>query len=388
MKFAVVGAGYVGLSLAVLISQKYEVKIVDVLEEKVKCINERKSFIRDSLIENFFKNKKLNLVATLDYKEAFMDADYIVLCVPTDYDDDLKKFNVDSLEDVIDKIYKNNKKAMIVVKSTIPVGFIDNIKEKYKQINIFFSPEFSREGRALYDNLYPNRIIIGGFDERAKRFGHILKSFSLNEETKLIYMSSKEAESVKLFSNTYLAMRVSFFNELDIFAESQNMSSKNIIEGVCSDIRIGDYYNNPSFGYGGYCLPKDTKQLLASYNDVPQKIIKAIVESNEIRKNYVVDSILSKNPNVVGVYRLDMKKDSDNYRNSAIIDIINKLKDKKVEVVIFDDRLMCESFNGCDVYKDFAAFESNVDIIVANRFDKEVLSISKPIYTRDIFNCN
>ena len=334
MKIAVAGTGYVGLSIATLLSQENEVVALDVVEEKVNLINSKKSPIRDEYIEKYFAEKNLNLRATLDYKEAFKNAKFIIISTPTNYDDVLNHFDTSSVEDIIQKVISLNIDTTMVVKSTIPVGFIENMKKKYDIDNIMFSPEFLREGKALYDNLYPSRIIVGEKSERATEFASLLKNAALKDNIEVKYMNSTEAEAVKLFANTYLALRVAYFNELDTYAELKGLNTQDIIDGVCLDPRIGTHYNNPSFGYGGYCLPKDTKQLLANFNNVPQNLIRAIVRSNDTRKKHIAEMIIHRNPKCVGIYRLTMKKDSDNFRASAIQGIIEILKNKGVEVVI------------------------------------------------------
>ena len=386
MKIAVAGTGYVGLSLATLLSQKHEVYALDIIKEKVEMINNRISPIKDEYIEDYFKNKELNLKATLDYKEAFTDAKYIIISTPTNYDEEQGYFDTSSVEDIIVKVKEMGLATTMVVKSTIPVGFIESMKEKYDIDNIFFSPEFLREGKALYDNLYPSRIIVGEKSERAEEFSNLLKEASLKEDVPVKFMNSTEAEAVKLFANTYLALRVSYFNELDTYAEMKGLNTQDIIDGVCLDPRIGTHYNNPSFGYGGYCLPKDTKQLLANYKDIPQNLIEAIVKSNDTRKSHIADMILKKNPSVVGVYRLTMKMDSDNFRASAIQGVIEKIKAKGKEVVIYEPTLSADSFNGCRVIKDFDEFNSLADVVIVNRIDKKVKELDDEIYTRDIFS--
>ena len=386
MKIAVAGTGYVGLSLATLLSEKNEVVALDVIPEKVDKINNRISPIKDDYIEDFFKNKILNLKATLDFKEAFQDAEYIIISTPTNYDDVTNYFDTSSVEDIIEKVISMGVKTTMIVKSTVPVGFIDNMKAKYHIDNIIFSPEFLREGKALYDNLYPSRIIVGEKSERAEKFANLLKDSALKDDVVIKYMNNTEAEAVKLFANTYLALRVSYFNELDTYAELKGLNTKDIIEGIGLDPRIGDHYNNPSFGYGGYCLPKDTKQLLANYDQVPQNIIEAIVKSNDTRKDHITDMVCKKNPNVVGIYRLTMKTDSDNFRASAIQGIIERLKKKKMSIVIYEPTLNEEIFNECKIIHDLEEFKNISDIILANRLDDNLKQVSKKVYTRDLYS--
>lgn len=386
MKIAVAGTGYVGLSLATLLSQKHEVVALDVIPEKVDKINNRISPIKDEYIEEFFKTKKLNLRATLDFREAFQDAEYIIISTPTNYDDVTNYFDTSSVEDIIEKVISMGVKTTMIVKSTIPVGFIDSMKAKYHIDNIIFSPEFLREGKALYDNLYPSRIIVGEKSERAEKFANLLKDSALKDDVVIKYMNNTEAEAVKLFANTYLALRVSYFNELDTYAELKGLNTKDIIEGIGLDPRIGDHYNNPSFGYGGYCLPKDTKQLLANYDQVPQNIIEAIVKSNDTRKDHITDMVCKKNPNVVGIYRLTMKTDSDNFRASAIQGIIERLKKKKMSIVIYEPTLNEEIFNECKIIHDLEEFKNISDIILANRLDDNLKQVSKKVYTRDLYS--
>ena len=383
MKIAVAGTGYVGLSLATLLSTKNEVLAYDILEDKVNKINKRISPIKDEVIEDYFKNKKLNLKATTNYKEAFKETEFIIISTPTNYDEKTNYFDTTSVEDIIKKVISINKDATIVIKSTIPVGFTDKVKEKYKIENIFFSPEFLREGHALYDNLYPSRIIAGSYTDKGKKFALLLKECSLKKDIPIKYMSSTEAEAVKLFANTYLAIRVAFFNEVDTYAEIKNLNTKNIIEGICLDPRIGANYNNPSFGYGGYCLPKDTKQLLANYKDVPQNIIEAVVKSNETRKEHIVNMILAKNPKIVGIYRLTMKSNSDNFRASAILDIITKLKEKNINIIIYEPTI--KDYYDIRVENDIEKFKKISDIIVANRYSSVLDDIKEKVYTRDLF---
>ncbi len=386
MKIAVAGTGYVGLSLATLLSEKNEVVALDVIPEKVDKINNRISPIKDDYIEDFFKNKILNLKATLDFKEAFQDAEYIIISTPTNYDDVTNYFDTSSVEDIIEKVISVGTNTTMIVKSTIPVGFIDSMKAKYHIDNIIFSPEFLREGKALYDNLYPSRIIVGEKSERAEKFANLLKDSALKDDVVIKYMNNTEAEAVKLFANTYLALRVSYFNELDTYAELKGLNTKDIIEGIGLDPRIGDHYNNPSFGYGGYCLPKDTKQLLANYDQVPQNIIEAIVKSNDTRKDHITDMVCKKNPNVVGIYRLTMKTDSDNFRASAIQGIIERLKKKKMSIVIYEPTLNEEIFNECKIIHDLEEFKNISDIILANRLDDNLKQVSKKVYTRDLYS--
>lgn len=387
MKIAVAGTGYVGLSLATLLSQNNEVVALDVIPEKVEKINNRISPIQDEYIEKYFKEKSLNLKATLDYKEAFKNAKFIIISTPTNYDEKTHFFDTSSVEDIIVKVKSlNDPNTVMVVKSTIPVGFIENMKKKYDITNIFFSPEFLREGKALYDNLHPSRIIVGEVSDRAKEFARLLEESSLDENVEVKFMGSTEAEAVKLFANTYLALRVAYFNELDTYAELKGLNTKDIIDGVCLDPRIGNHYNNPSFGYGGYCLPKDTKQLLANYKDIPQNLMEAIVKSNDTRKNHIADMIIKKGAKIVGIYRLTMKTNSDNFRASAIQGVIERLRGKGLDVVIYEPTLKEDRFNGCEVIHDFDDFNKISDIVVVNRQDEKTKKLTKPIYTRDLFS--
>lgn len=386
MKIAVAGTGYVGLSLATLLSQKNEVVALDIVAEKVKMINDRISPINDKEIEEFFKEKKLNLRATLDYKDAFEGAKFIIISTPTNYDEEKNFFDTSSVEDIIKKAKNLDLDTTMVVKSTVPVGFIKEIKEKYQIDNIMFSPEFLREGHALYDNLYPSRIIVGEKSKRAEEFANLLKESCNKKDVIIKYMDSTEAEAVKLFANTYLALRVAYFNELDTYAEMNNLNTKDIIEGVCLDPRIGDHYNNPSFGYGGYCLPKDTKQLLANFKEIPQNMIKAIVESNTTRKKHVADMILKKNPKVVGIYRLIMKSNSDNFRASAIQSVIQYLNDSGVKIVVFEPTIKTDKFEKFDVIHDLDEFKKMSDVIVVNRIDDNINDVKDIVYTRDVFS--
>ena len=386
MKIAVAGTGYVGLSIACLLAQKNEVIALDVVKEKVDMINAGKSPIRDKEIEDFLANKKLDLKATLDYKEAFQGAKFIIISTPTNYDDETKHFDTSSVEDIIEKVISMNIDTTMVIKSTIPVGYVESIKEKYGINNIMFSPEFLREGRALYDNLYPSRIIVGEKSERAIEFAKLLQQGALKENIETKYMNSTEAEAVKLFANTYLALRVSYFNELDTYAETKGLNTKDIIDGICLDPRIGTHYNNPSFGYGGYCLPKDTKQLLANFDNVPQNLIRAIVSSNDTRKEHIAKMIVQRNPNVVGIYRLTMKADSDNFRFSAIQGVIQKLKENYVKIIIYEPTLKDKEFKECEVINDFKEFSKKADIIVANRYEEQLFEVRNKLYTRDLYS--
>ena len=386
MKIAVAGTGYVGLSLATLLSQKNEVIALDVIPEKVKKINNRISPIQDEYIEKYFKEKELNLKATLDYKEAFEGAEFVIISTPTNYDEEKNFFDTSSVEDIIEKVLSmNDKNITMVVKSTIPVGYIEKIREEYVTDRIFFSPEFLREGKALYDNLYPSRIIVGDKGEKGKEFASLLKEASLKPDVETLFMNSTEAEAVKLFANTYLALRVAYFNELDTYAEIKGLNTKDIIQGVGLDPRIGTHYNNPSFGYGGYCLPKDTKQLLANYKDIPQNLIEAIVNSNKTRKEFITDEILQMKPEIVGIYRLTMKSGSDNFRSSAIQDIIKSLKAENQKVIIYEPTLNKDEFNGCKVVNNLEEFKNISSVIMANRLEEKLIDVKEKVYTRDLF---
>ena len=385
MKIAVAGTGYVGLSIATLLAQKNEVVALDIIPEKVKMINSRKSPIRDKEIEEFFATKKLDLRATLDYKDAFEGAKYIVVSTPTNYDVEKKFFDTSSVEDIIEKVISMGIDTTMVIKSTIPVGYVESVKAKYGIDNIMFSPEFLREGRALYDNLYPSRIIVGEKSKRAIEFAKLLQDAALKEEIEVKYMDSTEAEAVKLFANTYLALRVSYFNELDTYAEVKGLNAKDIIDGICLDPRIGSHYNNPSFGYGGYCLPKDTKQLLANFDNVPQNLIRAIVRSNRTRKKHIADEVMQRNPDTVGIFRLTMKAESDNFRFSAIQGVIERLKEEDVDIIVYEPTLKEKEFNGCKVVNDFKKFAEKSDVILANRYEDILFDVKNKVYTRDLY---
>ena len=385
MKITVAGTGYVGLSLAVLLAKRHEVIALDIIKEKVEMLNRGISPIKDAMISKYLKEEKLNIKATLDKKEAYTGRDLIIIATPTNYDPEQNYFDTSSVEEAIERVLEYGKDTPIIIKSTIPVGYTEKVRNKYHKPDIIFSPEFLREGKALEDNLYPSRIVVGDTSDIAKVFANILKEAALKEDVPVLYCGSSEAEAIKLFANTYLALRIAYFNELDTYAETKGLDTKAIIEGVGLDDRIGSHYNNPSFGYGGYCLPKDTKQLLANFDNIPSNLIEAVVKSNTTRKDHIADTVINKKPKTVGVYRLVMKADSDNFRSSAVFDVMNKIKDAGIDIIVYEPTLKDDIYLGYKIENDLEAFKKDSDVIIANRYSDLLDDVLDKVYTRDLY---